>query len=116
MNKMKKYKGACHCGAVKFEVMAELEKVIECNCSYCSIKRILLSFVDKEDLKILEGEDQLSSYFFNTKGIDHQFCKNCGVQTFGIGISFPQAGINVSCLEDLNLENLNIIQYDGKDK
>jgi len=31
----KTYTGSCQCGAVRYEVAADIEKVISCNCSRC---------------------------------------------------------------------------------
>ena len=80
---MKTYSGSCHCGAVAFTVTADIENGIECNCSYCHIKGLLLSFVPREQVTILQGEDNLTEYRFNKKHIAHVFCKTCGVQPFG---------------------------------
>ncbi|MDB5225662.1 MAG: glutathione-dependent formaldehyde-activating protein [Candidatus Adlerbacteria bacterium] len=112
---MSKYTGGCHCGAVKYEVETDLEKVIECNCSHCHKKGFLLTFVDKDKFAIISGADNLSEYQFNKKAIRHLFCKTCGVQSFAEGISFPQIAINVRCLDDVDTKSLSIEQYNGKD-
>ncbi|MCA9373590.1 GFA family protein [Candidatus Peregrinibacteria bacterium] len=112
---MKTYKGSCHCGAVQYEVDTDLARVIDCNCSHCHMKGLVLNFVDQEKFRLTKGEDQLTSYQFNTKGIDHLFCKNCGTQSFAKGITFPQVGINVRCLEGVDISKLTLEHYNGKD-
>lgn len=112
---MKTYTGSCHCGAVKYEVDTALERVIDCNCSHCAIKGLLFSFVNNENFRLLQGEENLTSYQFNTRGIDHLFCKTCGTQPFAKGISFPQVGVNVRCLNDVDISKLTLEPYDGKD-
>ena len=77
--------GGCHCGAVKFEVIAEtaptskyqkcyyhkqyfqlMISVVHCNCSICWMKQNHHFIVPKEQFKLLEGEDNLTLYTFNT--------------------------------------------------
>lgn len=114
---MKKYTGGCHCGAVHYEVEAELDKVMECNCSHCSKKGFLLKFVPADHFKLVSGEDQLSEYRFNTKKIAHLFCKHCGVQSFGKGAGADGSAtvaLNVRCLDDVDTTALEVVKVDGK--
>lgn len=112
------YQGSCHCGAVRYEVELDLEKpVMECNCSHCQMKGFLLSFAQKEDFKLLSGEDVLTEYRFNTHKLSHVFCKICGAQCFAFGISpegVDTAAINVRTLKDINLEDITRFSVDGK--
>ena len=108
-----KHTGGCHCEAVKVE--AELAKVIECNCSHCETKGLLLDFVDKDKFKLLSGADNLTEYQFNKKSIRHLFCKTCGVQSYGEGVTFPKVAINVRCLNGVDISKLTITPYNGKD-
>ena len=112
---MKKYTGGCHCGAVRYEVETALEGVIECNCSHCFIKGLILNFVDQDKFKLLSGEDQLTEYQFNKKVIRHLFCKICGVESFGRGVSMPKVAVNLRCVKDLDLKTVKISPYNGKD-
>ncbi len=77
---------------------------------------MLFTFAPLESFEIVEGKDKLRTYNFNTGKIDHQFCEDCGVQTFGVGKSFGQVGINISCLEGVEVEKLEREKYDGKNK
>ena len=110
-----KYVGGCHCGAVRYEVETELEKVLECNCSHCHKKGLLLNFVDKDKFTLLSGAENLADYRFNKKSIRHFFCKTCGVQSFAEGVTFPKACVNVRCLDGVKLEKLTIAPFNGKD-
>ncbi|WP_457094643.1 GFA family protein, partial [Microvirga sp. P5_D2] len=51
------HKGSCHCGKVVIEVEADLDQVIECNCSICSRKGYLLSFAPRAAMRVIQGED-----------------------------------------------------------
>lgn len=109
------YTGGCHCGAVRYEVETDLGKILECNCSHCSKKGLLLNFVDKDKFRLLSGADNLAEYLFNKKSIRHLFCTTCGVQSFAEGVTFLKAAINVRCLDDIDVKSLALTPYNGKD-
>lgn len=113
---MKTHTGGCHCGKVRFEVETDMEKVIECNCSHCQMKGLLLTFVPAESFTLLSGEDHLTEYLFNKKKIQHLFCDVCGVQSFarGIGANGPTVAISVRCIDDIELSSLTLTPVDGK--
>ena len=113
-----KYKGGCHCEAVKYEVETDFSFVIECDCSHCYDKGLLLTFVPAEKFTLLSGEENLQDYRFNKKRIHHLFCKTCGVQSFGRGTNRegkPTVSINLRCLENIDPKTLTITPYAGKD-
>jgi hypothetical protein len=117
MTEIKTYAGGCHCGKVRFEVQADLTRVIACNCSICSKVGWLLAFAPKAHFSLLSGEDALSDYQFNKKHIHHQFCSSCGVRSFSHGAApdgQEMVAINVRCLEGVDLEALEVARFDGK--
>ena len=66
------FNGSCHCGAVKFAVRTALEPAARCNCSLCRRRGALMSpMFAAADLKIVEGEDVLTLYRFNTHTARH---------------------------------------------
>lgn len=113
---MEKKIGGCHCKAVRYEVEVDLSQpVIECNCSYCEMKGTLLSFVPATALTVTAGEDQLTTYRFNTEKIEHSFCKTCGVQCFGRTEGMG-AAINVRTIDDVDLTALTRQPFDGRSR
>jgi hypothetical protein len=117
---MKTYTGKCHCGAVQYEVEADLEKdtVLQCNCSHCSVKGFLLDFVPAAHFKILSGEDNLTEYRFNKKVIAHRFCKTCGVQCFALAKNEKgedTVAVNVRTLEGVDVSKLSPTPFNGRD-
>jgi hypothetical protein len=112
---MKTYTGGCHCGAVRYEVTTDLEKTMVCNCSHCHKKGFILHFADADRFKLLQGEEQLTTYQFNQKRINHLFCKVCGVQSFGRSATLPRVTINVRCLDGVDIDTLTPEKYNGKD-
>src|SRR5690348_881111 len=110
--------GSCHCGKVAFEVETDLRQIIECNCSICRKKGYLLTFVPRDALTV-RGEENLSTYTFNTHTIRHRFCATCGTATFGEGkqpTGEAMAAINVRCLDAVELSELKPIPFNGRDK
>jgi hypothetical protein len=112
-----KYSGSCHCGDVAFEFDAEINQVLECNCSHCSRKGYLLTFVPAGQFRLKRGEASLATYTFNKHVIQHQFCKRCGCAPFGFGTN-PQgtrmAAINARCLENFDLAGIMRVAVDGR--
>jgi len=54
-------------------------------------------------VKILQGEDALTSYRFNTGVAQHFFCSRCGIYTHHQRRSDPtQFALNVACLEGVS--------------
>ena len=112
------YEGGCHCGKVRYRVELDLEKpVIACNCSMCQRMGSLLSFVPADSFTLLKGEDALRDYQFNKHVIHHLFCTTCGIRSFARGVG-PDGGemaaVNVRCLDDVALDGLEVMQYDGR--
>ena len=111
------FEAKCHCGAVAVTVDADTpSKAVECNCSHCSIKALVLAAVPGDAVTITSGEDQLETYRFNRKVIDHRFCTNCGVQPLSQGKGRdgqPMAMINLRCVPGIDLGTLEIAHFDG---
>ncbi len=62
------------------------------------------------------GEDNLTTYHFNKKHIDHTFCKTCGVQSFARGHDGSgnvMVAINLNCLEDFDTGTVKVNSFDG---
>jgi hypothetical protein len=96
--------GACHCGAVRFKVSLPAElRGARCDCSICAIKGVVMVGAPLEALEIVEGEDVLSCYQFNTRIAKHWFCSRCGIHCYHQRRSDPsQYGINAACLEGIS--------------
>jgi hypothetical protein len=110
-----KYQGGCHCGAVRFEVEApERVEVEDCNCSICSKSGFLHLIVPKSRFDLLQGEEQLSTYRFNSGVAAHYFCRICGVKPFYTPRSNPDGvDVNLRCL-DQRPSQVDIVVFDGQ--
>lgn len=110
------HKGGCHCGKVTFAVEApEVLEVSECNCSICSKSGYLHLIVPKSKFNLLSGQDNLATYTFDTHEAKHLFCKTCGIKSFYIPRSHPDGiSVNVRCLDDSTIKEINLEFFDGK--
>jgi hypothetical protein len=81
----------------------------------CRRKGAIVASVPLAGIKIVQGEDALRLYQFNTKTAKHYFCSNCGIYTHHQRRSNPsQYGYNVGCLEGVNPYDLySVPTYDG---
>lgn len=113
---MTTHKGGCHCGRVRFEVDAPAEvAATECNCSICRKSGYLHLFVNRDDFRLLSGDDALSTYTFNTGQAKHLFCTSCGVKSFYIPRSHPDGlSVNVRCIDEGTIDNVVITAFDGQ--
>ena len=80
------YAGGCHCGAVRFEVKADLSRGgTRCNCSVCTKIAATAHVVKPAAFALRAGEDSLTSYEWGAKISKRYFCEHCGVHCFGRG-------------------------------
>jgi hypothetical protein len=107
--------GACHCGAIRFEVRASLEPAVRCNCSLCRRKGALMSPIfEAAALRITAGEDQLSLYQFNSRVARHFFCRTCGIYPFHQTRKGENAWrVNIGCLDGVDLYTMENSVADG---
>ncbi|WP_260925700.1 GFA family protein [Novosphingobium sp. 9] len=97
--------GQCHCGAVRFEATLSdgFRSIRRCTCSYCRMRGAVAVSAEMGGVKIIEGEDVLTSYRFNTREAEHFFCSRCGIYTHHQRRSNPnQYGVNVACLDGMS--------------
>src|SRR5215471_371783 len=111
------YKGGCQCGAVRYEVSADISEVISCNCSRCRRVAHLLAFAPAGDFKLLAGGDATTEYLFNKNIIHHLFCSTCGIQSFARAKrpdGAEMVAINVRCLDDVDPDSFQARKVDGR--
>lgn len=117
MPEAKTYSGGCHCGRVRYEATTDLAQILSCNCSICTKRGMLLTFVSPQRFKLLSGDELLADYRFASKNIHHLFCLNCGVESFARGAGpdgSETVAVNVRCLDDVDFGSLSPTPFDGK--
>jgi len=114
---MKSYTGGCHCGEVRYETTTDLSMVVSCNCSICTKRGALWTFVKPEQFALRSGEDDLADYRFYKKVIHHLFCSVCGIESFARGRGpdgSETVAINVRCLDGVDVTTLTPTPFDGR--
>jgi len=91
----KKYTGRCACGAVKFEFDTNPTFVAVCHCLDCKKasggEEATFFGVPEDDFTLISGEPKAFHYIAQSgKGLDRNFCPNCGARVFTTNLeSFP---------------------------
>lgn len=109
--------GGCHCGRVRFKVVAPARlEVTDCNCSICSKSGYLHLIVPKSRFELLSGSEFLTTYQFNTRTAKHLFCSVCGIKSFYVPRSHPEGySVNARCLDEGTVEEMLITPSNGKE-
>jgi len=114
--------GACHCGKVRIEADLDLAAgTNRCNCSICGKLRAWTVITKPQALRLLAGQDDLSSYEWGAKISQRMFCKHCGVHVFGrgyleqVGGDFVSVNLAVMDVEPATLAALPVRYFDGAD-
>ncbi|TOE66737.1 aldehyde-activating protein [Vibrio parahaemolyticus] len=103
----------CHCGKVELELTLPngIEKPRRCDCSMCRRRGAIVASVPLSGIRIVQGDDVLKLYQFNTHTAKHFFCSECGIYTHHQRRSDPsEYGYNVGCLEGVNPYELDDIE------
>jgi hypothetical protein len=113
------YTGGCHCGAVRFQVEADLgQGASRCNCSVCTKIAPTALVMKPAAFTLLAGEESLATYEWGPKISRRFFCKHCGVHCFGRGflaeVGGDFASVNLNCLDDVDPNQLPVIYWDGR--
>jgi hypothetical protein len=109
------HRGGCHCGRVRFEVIAPARlEVADCNCSVCTKFAYLHLIVPTERFTLISGRETLSTYTFNLHVAKHFFCSICGVKSFYIPRSHPNGvSVNARCIDGNTVEAISVTAFDG---
>lgn len=106
--------GGCHCGKVRFRVRSEFVEALDCDCSICRKKGYLHLIVPAEDFDLLQGQDALACYSFNTGVAKHLFCASCGISPYYIPRSHPDGfDVNLRCIDELDLSAVRVTPFQG---
>jgi len=113
------YHGSCHCGAVRLEVAlaAPICRLLECNCSVCTKKGIVHHPAADDELRVVEGQENLVLYQFHTAQARHWFCGKCGIHTHGRPRNNTgRFTVNARCLDEFDTirAGAELVQFDGK--
>jgi hypothetical protein len=109
-------RGGCHCGKVKFEVELPADVTVHrCNCSICKKTGFLHLIVQADQFMLLSGEADLTEYRFHTGTARHLFCRHCGIKSFYVPRSHPDAfSVNLNCVDLPEGISVVVEDFDGR--
>jgi hypothetical protein len=117
MTELNTYAGGCHCGHVRYQAQADLDHVLSCNCSICTQRGLLLTFLPAEQFHLESGGEDLTEYRFNKHRIQHLFCPVCGIEAFARGKG-PEGSetiaLNVRSIDGVDVSKLQPKSFDGR--
>ena len=71
--------------------------------------------VPESRFRLLQGQDALTEYAFNTGVARHLFCRVCGIKSFYRPRSNPDGwSVNARCLDETAGLDIRIEPFDGK--
>jgi hypothetical protein len=122
---MMRYAGSCHCGAVRFEIDADIDHVRACDCSICSKRGALIYRVAADALRLLTPLEELSVYRWGSLTAADYFCSVCGILPFrkpshptaeerAAGVQqFDGWAVNTRCLEGFDPSSVPVRRIHG---
>ncbi len=110
------HRGGCHCGQVRFEFDAPpVLEALTCNCSMCEKVGFEHVIVPASRFRLVQGEDALTEYRFNTGTARHLFCGTCGVKSFYVPRSNPDGfSVNLRCVDTATVRSVTREAFDGR--
>jgi hypothetical protein len=70
--------------------------------------------VPNQQFPLLQGEENLTTYTFNSGVAKHFFCKTCGIKPFYVPRSNPDGmDVNVNCLDEVSTQ-VELVEFDGR--
>jgi len=101
------FTGGCHCGRVRFEITADLVRVVDCDCSICTAEGVHASHRAARTLPPARR--------CGCPVAQRHFCRTCGVASFYVPRSHPdRIDLNVRCLDGVDVEQLVVTRFDGR--
>ena len=110
------HRASCHCGAIQVEIEAPAHLTVQsCNCSMCERTGFLHVIVPSSRFRLVQGEQDLSCYTFNTGVAKHYFCKHCGCKPYYIPRSNPDGfSVNLRCIDRSTVSGITMEEFDGQ--
>lgn len=109
--------GACHCGAVRWQLDGSPEGATACNCTVCRRYGALWAYDhDGEGIHV----DGATRPYVRGKAIAFHFCPVCGCMAFWRALAVGQDGkrriaVNLRLAEPQDVSQVPIDHFDGLD-
>lgn len=108
--------GGCHCGRVRYEIDIPNKIIVhQCICSICRKSGHLHLIVAVDRFRLLGGKNYLADYRFHTGVARHLFCSHCGIKSFYVPRSHPEAfSVNLNCVDLPDGIDVTTETFDGR--
>jgi hypothetical protein len=94
--------GSCLCGAVAYEVDAEIGPIVHCHCETCRKTHgsafSTVSPVPREKFRFTKGAEALGA-FESSPGKFRRFCTRCGSHIMAERVNQPIVLLRLGCLD-----------------
>ena len=100
------FSGGCLCGSIKYEVVSDPVRMVNCHCDDCRKNTGAAFstniFVKADDINILQGTTNRFEHIADSGNTRvKEFCGNCGSPLFGHGPSRPgMKSVKVGTIDD----------------
>jgi hypothetical protein len=85
--------GSCHCGKTSFRIDGDIPgQLTRCTCSFCSKRGALYAYYEPHQFQVSVSSGDDGIYRWNTRLVEHHFCKSCGIATFSDSPAFEKDG------------------------
>jgi len=111
-------KGACHCGAISFEVSITPEWLTQCNCSICRRIGALWCHADISEVTIHQEVHTSTRYIQGDKSLAVHTCNTCGCTTHWENLKLEahsHMAVNFRMCSNEEVARFTIRHFDGAD-
>ena len=109
-------RAACHCTAIRFELVELPEWVLDCNCTICRRYGGIWAYPDPGMVNFVRGSDHTDVYLWNDKMLEFHRCRDCGCVTHVAvsGAHPPRIHcINARMIPTLDPSSVRLLQKDN---
>lgn len=110
--------GACHCGAVSYEMKVQPRFAVDCNCSICRSLGTVWGHGEAGDITVTAAPNATLSYSRGDKELAFHTCRTCGATTHWAAIRGDAKGrmaVNLRLAEPGTIEAIGHRHFDGAD-
>ena len=110
--------GSCLCGAVAYQVDADMSRIVHCHCQTCRKTHgaafSSVTAVPRESFRWTRGSDLLTA-FESSPGKFRRFCRRCGSHIMAERVAQPVVLLRLGCLDSAVAERpqVHIWRSDG---
>jgi hypothetical protein len=109
-------RAACHCTAVRFEVLGMPDWVLDCNCTLCRRYGAIWAYPKPDMVKFVRGADSTDTYSWGDRALAFHRCKDCGCLTHMVVVASDPPrlyGINARMIPTLDPASVRLRQRDN---